>query len=108
GNPVDSFGCNVFGKISEADRETAGFSLLDALNCKKTDLPVPYPRMRIALDAMFRNQQHLLYRYLPSALCFADRNRSYLHFKLPGSVALTFAPAIMAHILPNHRKQGTY
>ena len=45
-------GGDVFGKIPEGDVKTLAPGCFDAFGCQKTDLTVPFPGMRIPLDAM--------------------------------------------------------
>src|SRR5208283_4585219 len=80
-DPVYSYGCNIFRKVSETHFKPSGFSLFDTLRCEKAHLPVPCPGVRVALDAVLLYQAHLLDRLLPSTLALAHRNRYDLHLK---------------------------
>jgi hypothetical protein len=50
--PVNAFGCNVFGKISESDIQTPRLTFLYSFYGKKTDLSFPGPGVGVTQDSV--------------------------------------------------------
>ncbi|KJU84440.1 hypothetical protein MBAV_003366 [Candidatus Magnetobacterium bavaricum] len=76
---LESFGGDIFGKITACNIKPCILHLPDALYGQHTDLPVPLVRgVGVSFNAIVLDQIGPFYRLLPLALIFARVNRDNL------------------------------
>lgn len=65
---------DILAEGPERHLRTAAAEVLDFLQAKETDLPVPVPRMGIPCDAIFRDEARFFYRMLLRPPLLTDAN----------------------------------